>query len=260
MTQLLNETFGRNGAYRALCEIHDAVETAFSREFVEATFRRNGVTDPTTLVQDFVAAGALSHQGERLALTTLGIRARLLLDALNGADLKLVYQRLADVDSSLRMYELIREGMTWTFLRNINERPGFQRLYFCSPWINLDARQRGALQHAVYEAESARSGSLEVLVITRPEQRTTNVAPASVEVFRELGASIYLTPRLHTKLYIREPNRNGGYAMAIVGSQNLTRSKYLELGIKINSDSQIIMQLIRYFHQIAHQSQEPVNL
>jgi hypothetical protein len=45
---------------------------------------------------------------------------------------------------------------------------------------------------------------------------------------------------------------SGGYSMAILGSQNLTRSNYLELGIRINSDSQIINKLIAYFWELSY--------
>jgi hypothetical protein len=38
----------------------------------------------------------------------------------------------------------------------------------------------------------------------------------------------------------------------VVGSQNLTCSMNLELGIKINSDSHIINQLIGYFWDVSN--------
>ena len=44
--------------------------------------------------------------------------------------------------------------------------------------------------------------------------------------------------------------------MAIVGSQNLTKSNYLELGIRINSDNQVIDHLIAYFWEITNYSHE----
>ena len=45
--------------------------------------------------------------------------------------------------------------------------------------------------------------------------------------------------------------------MAIVGSQNLTRSNHLELGIRVNNDSRMIDELIRYFLELTSYSTEP---
>jgi hypothetical protein len=39
----------------------------------------------------------------------------------------------------------------------------------------------------------------------------------------------------------------------------LTRSNYLELGIRINSDSQMLNQLIRYFWEITFNCKEVKN-
>jgi phosphatidylserine/phosphatidylglycerophosphate/cardiolipin synthase-like enzyme len=146
--------------------------------------------------------------------------------------------------------------MTKLFLRSINERPGFRRLYLCSPWISLDQRDVVMLAHAVLQVQEKRGERPEIVVIVRPEQDGPVRVPASVVPLRELGATIFLNSRLHTKLYIREPDSNGGYAMAIVGSQNLTKSSYIELGLRINSDSQMIYQLIAYFWEITYDSYE----
>jgi hypothetical protein len=145
--------------------------------------------------------------------------------------------------------------MTSQFLESIVERPGFSRLYFCSPWINLDTRQRDMLAHAIMR-EERRGGCPELHVICRPSEVAADRAPEALAPFEKLGATILLNGRLHTKLYIREPDKSGGYSMAIVGSQNLTKSQYLELGIRINADSAIISQLIRYFWDLANASQE----
>src|SRR5437867_2721150 len=51
--------------------------------------------------------------------------------------------------------------------------------------------------------------------------------------------------------------RSVGLSMAIVGSQNLTRSNHLELGIRVNNDSRMIDELIRYFLELTSYSTEP---
>jgi len=213
---------------------------------------RLGVEDTEGSIGDFVAAGVLQRDADRIRLTSFGLRAAMLLEALNGGDLRDLYRRLGAIDSTLRAYELVREGMTETFLRNLNDRPGFGRLYFCSPWINLGRREQEMLTHAVIAAE--KRATPEILVLTRPANGEK--VPAPLRDLQGLGGTVFLNPRLHTKLYIREPDASGGYTMAIVGSENLTRSRYLELGIRINNDGQIINQLVRYFWELASWSQE----
>lgn len=252
----LSETVGVHGAYEVLQELEASSVTAFAISHIEAAMARYGMDDPQAAVEDFVAANLLHREGERLGLTGLGVRTCLLLEAINGGDLRDVYRRLSRLDSTLRTYELIREGMTKTFLQNINERPGFVRLYFCSPWISLDRKQQDMLTHAIIQVERTRGSRPEILVITRPEEGTDLTIPTTLRPFQDLEATIFLNKRLHTKLYIREPDTSGGYAMAILGSQNLTRSNYIELGIRINSDGQMIDQLIAYFWEITNHSHE----
>ena len=141
------------------------------------------------------------------------------------------------------------------FLRNLVDRPGFGRLYFCSPWISFDKQQATTLGSAIHRYEQKNGRVPDMLVITRPDQGTEARLSKSTAFLRDFGATVYLNKNLHTKLYIREPDFNGGYSMAIVGSQNLTRSNYLELGIRINSDGPMINQLISYFFEISSNSQ-----
>lgn len=213
----------------------------------------SGISSPQTAMADLSSANLLISYGDRVMLSRRGETSLLLLQALNGADLKETYARLAQLDPSLHNYELVREGMTRMFLENLNDRPGFGRLYVCSPWLNLDPRQRALLVNGVHLAERA-GHAVEIQVITRPDPKKADGLPSGVEPFSQLGAKILLNRRLHTKLYIREPDWLGGYSMAIVGSQNLTRSNYLELGIRVNSDSTMISQLVRYFWDIANTS------
>lgn len=249
----LHQALGAQGAFEFLRELEREPATALGPEDILAIAARAGVDDPPALIADLVAANVLQQWGERVGIATLGIRALLLLEALNGADLREIFRRLSHYDNSLRMYELVREGMTTEFLHSINDRPGSARLYFCSPWIRLDDQQSQMLVHAVVQEERRGRGP-ELLVITRPDNR--DGAQEALDVFRELRATVFLNGRLHTKLYIREPGQSGGYPMAIVGSQNLTRSQYLELGIRINADSVMVDQLIGYFWELCNASVE----
>jgi hypothetical protein len=226
-----------------------------SQDEISAVMTSAGVESPLSALGEFVASHLVSRNVDQFALTTSGIRATLLLEALNGGDLKDIFRRLSQLDSNLRMYELVREGMTEIFLRNINERPGFRRLYICSPWISFSRRHEELLTHAIHQVELTRGVQPEILIITRPGDDGVSI-PTSLDRLRALGASIFLNKRLHTKLYIREPDTSGGYSMAIVGSQNLTKSRYLELGVRINSDSQMIDRLIGYFLELTNHSRE----
>ena len=252
----LSEIVGFPGAYDTLRELESSPITDLTCDEIKQIMRQYEVDDPEAAIEDFVASNLLRRYGDDYCLTTQGIRTSLLLEAINGGDLRDIYRRLAQLDSTLRVYELIREGMTKTFLRSLILRPGFGRLYLCSPWISLDRKQEDMLIQAVVQAEQRRGNRPEILVITLSEQGTDTSAPASLKPFQDLGAKLYLHNRLHTKLYIREPDSSGGYAMAIVGSQNLTKSRYIELGIRINSDSQMINQLVAYFLELTNHCHE----
>ncbi len=249
----LHQVLAPAGVFEFLTEFERSGQSAVHEHELVSALGRAGVEDPAGVVGDLMATNILQRLGERLGLSTYGIRAVILLDALNGGDVRTAYQRLSNYDSALKMYELVREGMTGAFLENINARPGFSRLYVCSPWLGLNERQRGLLTHAIIQSER-RGREPEVLVLTRPAEG--GVVPGGAEPFVALGATVFLHPRLHTKLYIREPDQSGGYSMAIVGSQNLTRSRYLELGIRINADTAMVDQLIAYFWELCNASVE----
>lgn len=252
----LHQTVAVEGAYEGLRALEESPETAFSADEMTGILARSGMKNPKAAVGDLVASSLLYRSGDRFGLTTWGIRTFLLVEAINGGDLKDIYRRLSRLDSTLRTYELVREGMTGIFLRNLNERPGFRRLYICSPWISFDREQEELLMHALMQAERASATPPEILVITRPDTDSEFGVPASLSGLKKLGAAIFLNKQLHTKLYIREPDVRGGFSMGIIGSQNMTKSRYIELGIRINSDGQMIDQLIAYFWELTYRSQE----
>ncbi|MGQ0803506.1 MAG: hypothetical protein ACT4PI_06555 [Actinomycetota bacterium] len=252
----LHEIVATPGTFEFLEQVEkQPAVSAFVVDEALSLMEQSRVEDPERLLQDLLASNVLTWQGDRVGLTRLGIRTTLLLEALNGADLKSVYDRLSVHDTTLHMYELLREGMAHQFIDSLVGRPSFGRLYISSPWINLNQRQREALMAAVIGAER-RGRSPELLVITRPEEGTRDVAPSGVEPLQALGATVALNSRLHTKLYIREPDASGGLEMAIVGSQNLTGSSYFELGIRVNGDTRVIVQLIVYFVDLMNASIE----
>ena len=88
----------------------------------------------------------------------------------------------------------------------------------------------------------------EILVLVQspkiPEVKKT------LEILRTFGADIVEKVRLHSKLYMREPGPAGGLSLAIVGSENLTRPKWIELGIEIRNDSHVLSKLRSYFFDV----------
>lgn len=250
----LHQTLALSGGFEFLRRLESTRVTSLERHEILSLMELEGIENPVFAVTEFLAAGVLSTYGERIGLSTFGIRMLLLLEAINGADLKLTFERLSQYDSTLRAYQLVREGMTSRFLRSLAERPGLGAIYVCSPWINLDRKDEQILLHAVTR-ETRRGRTPDIFIITRPTSGD-GLVPDGVHPFQALGGTIFLHGRLHTKLYIREPGANGGYTMAIIGSQNLTRSQYLELGILIDSDSVMVRQLIRYFWELSLESSE----
>lgn len=242
-----HEVVSASGAYEFLLALERQTSiTTFTDDQLLELMDAAGVLDGATLLTELLATGLLARRGDVSGLTTLGIRTTLLLQAINEGNISEVFDRLATYDPSLHRYELVREGMTHQFIDGLTRRPGFQRLYICSPWISFAAVDLGALMTAIIR-EERRGNTPELLVITRPAKGTKDTPPEAVVPLQELGGTVFLHPRLHTKLYIREPGNNGGEMMAIIGSQNLTQSNYLELGIRINSDTCLVGQLIRYY-------------
>lgn len=233
-------------------------EAALHRAELETLLTNKGLVEPGGIVDRMLGAGFLTSIGERLGVSLPGQRAHLLAEALDGGDIEEITANLRAISGQPRAYELVREGMTSAFVQSLIDRPGFRRLYICSPWINPTEKDGAKIRYA-YMTALRRQPDAEVLVIVRPPEDSPPEADEGVKPFRDIGAQIYINPRVHTKLYIREPDQaGGGIAMAIVGSQNLTRSTHIELGVRINGDTSLISQLIAYFMEIVSRSSEPV--
>jgi len=101
--------------------------------------------------------------------------------------------------------------------------------------------------------EVAKAGEqAEVVVIARYEKDREEKRWhwESLEWLRDHGAEVVLHRSVHTKLYIRQPGPAGGPLMAIIGSENLTGARNLELGLRINEDAALIGNLINYFYTV----------
>src|SRR5437867_3814656 len=91
----LHQTVAMEGAYETLRALEASSETVFSVEDMTAVMARCGIKNPTAAMGDFVASNVLRRSGEHFGLTTWGIRTSLLLEAINGGDLKQIYRQLA---------------------------------------------------------------------------------------------------------------------------------------------------------------------
>lgn len=250
----LNEQLGQPGLFDLLVALDDDERTRVPVEEALPLTESRGVVDPLYALHQLQGLGLISRVNDEVGLSTMGIKVTLLLRAINGEDIAQVFYKLRRLDTHLSNYSLVREGMTTGFFKSLALRPDLGSLYVCSPWINLTTTEVRYLRTSILRRQRY-GGDPDIFVITRPDDgrgtRSENLNP-----FRALGATIFLNGKLHTKLYIREPGVSGGFMMAIVGSQNLTRSKFLELGIRIEADSVLIRQLIGYFFNISHYSTE----
>lgn len=254
--KLVSEIVGQNGAFEFLCTV-DEKSGIFDSNALYDAMNEAGVADPETLRDGLVENGLLNHHSGGYSLSSVGAKTLLLLRAVNGEDVELVYSRLAAIYPEMRHYELVREGMTLKFVHDLYSRPSFRRLLICSPLINMEHKTLGRLAQALRWSE-AQSGNrtVEFLVVhgafegdderNRPFRNT-------LDVLESLGADIHVYPgypRLHVKLYIREPWLSGGVLSAAFGSENLTRSRNVELGIRVTNDSEMITNLVSNFFEI----------
>ena len=253
MSQLL-QLLAAPGVDPTLRELAAAPDAAYSRVYLEDALYGHGASVPHSLLDRLINANLVQWIGDRLAISRNGRKTQLMVQAIEGGDLAGIYRRLQRIDGR-PSYELVREGMTEAFFAGLTQTSGrLGTLYLCSPWINASERAIQNLQYSFLQRPKRTTHDPELLVLTRPP--SDDDAPSSLDPFRSLGARIFYQPRLHSKLYIREPDQSGGTLQAVVGSQNLTRSRYLELGIRIAGDDQLVRQLIRYFMELTNVSSE----
>ena len=255
MSALLQE-LAQSGVEQTLDALMASSEAAFERNALENMFQDHGALSPSHTFDRLMDFNVFHAIGDRFGLSQNGRKLSLLLSAVNGADLDDVFRRIRRIDGYDFGYELVRQGMTSLFFDSLLNKPGFNTLYICSPWINPTERQASKLKFAMMKQQGRRGIAPEILVITRPLKDQPKGTEKGLEPFRQLNAKIFYNKKVHSKLYIREPDPAGGVLLAIVGSQNLTRSAMLELGILVRNDDQIVNQLIAHFIDLSNLSDE----
>lgn len=221
---------------------------AYEQDFYARALRQCGCESPDTVFDDLRVAGFFSSRPQGTALTTKAHRTLLFTSGALGSSSASIFDELRTIETTLHRYDLVREGMTSRFIKGLLSEPGFQRLYICSPWINLQNDDLGRLAMALDKAKRSLARAPEILVLVQtpkiPELKKT------LDILRGFGAEVIEKDRLHSKLYMREPGPSGGLSLAIVGSENLTRQKWIELGIEIRNDSHILSKLRSYFFDV----------
>jgi phosphatidylserine/phosphatidylglycerophosphate/cardiolipin synthase-like enzyme len=101
-----------------------------------------------------------------------------------------------------------------------------EELIIITPYLNLNARMRGALNEA-------RSNGAKISVYYRLEERNLKKNAADIKFFTdEIGAEMVYIERLHSKLYLNENNAVMSSMNMVAGSQNDSQ----EIGIFTDED------------------------
>lgn len=255
MSALL-QTLAETGVDKTLDILMTSSEASFERNELENFFLDHGAHSPSELFDRLLHSNVFQAIGDRFGLSQNGRKLSLLVNAIDGADINDVFRRIRRIDGDDLTYQLVQHGMTSLFFDSLIEKPGFSSLYICSPWINPSEKDASKLKWAMMQQQKRKGISPEIFVITRPIEDQPKGTEKGLEVFRQLNANIFYNKKIHSKLYIREPDSAGGILLAVVGSQNLTRSNYLELGIFIKGDDQVVNQLIAHFMELSNVSEE----
>lgn len=111
--------------------------TAHDATFFEHLLRRCGCSVPEGVITELRLFGFFAARPPGFAVSSRGHRTLLFTSGALGSPSDKIFEELRVLEPSLYPYELVREGMTSRFIKNLLNEPGFQRLYLCSPWINL---------------------------------------------------------------------------------------------------------------------------
>lgn len=216
-----------------------------------------------TVLDDLLASDLLRRALKAYYLSPKGERTTILLRVVNGdANLADLWSRLRELFPGMAKYELITANITEFFIDSLLADSMFIRLLICSPWINLDADHLEKLEAALNTAVRIYP-NLDVKIVTHPQEGGTNRHATPVfELVQNFGGEVYFHDHknakdkyiLHTKLYILEPGPRGGSHFAILGSENLTGQRNVELAIRVENDTSILRRLNDYYQDLVLQS------
>jgi hypothetical protein len=142
--------------------------------------------------------------------------------------------------------------MTTEFVRMVLRLVPIRRLMISSPWISLDRDRHRQLVHGIESSRRDRGYYPEITVVTRPPSEQPGRAETETLAYlRRANAVIRFHGALHSKLYIIESSAAQPQRVAFVGSENFTKVRYQEVGVRISNDNQLIEELVRYFVDLA---------
>jgi len=155
---------------------------------------------------------------------------------------------LQEIDPSAKRITLVREGMTDGFLNLVRKLDAIRRIWICSPWVSLSTERLRSLAIGIERAKRDTGFLPEVSVVTRPvADQPLADKNETLAYFGRINAVVKYNPNLHSKLYILETGSTPAQRQAFVGSENFTKARYQEVGIRVNNDNQLVDDLVRYF-------------
>jgi hypothetical protein len=167
---------------------------------------------------------------------------------IEGSNVVEVIDRLREIDPSSNRITLVREGMTSAFISLVQRLDSIRRVMICSPWVSLGRDRLHALATGIERSKRQRGFLPEVTVVTRPvDDQPDGADNETLAYFQRIGAVVGYRPNLHSKLYVVESATTPPQRHAFVGSENFTKVRYQEVGIRVNNDNQVIGDLVRYF-------------
>jgi hypothetical protein len=186
-----------------------------------------------------------------MQVTTRGRACSCGVSVIEGSSIVDVIDRLRQLDPSSNRITLVREGMTSEFIQLLQRLDTIRRVMICSPWTSLNRDRLQSLATGI-ERSKRRSGfSPEVSVVTRPVEEQPDGRNNETLAYLQRIGIVTFTPQLHSKLYIVESGTMPAQRHAFVGSENFTKVRYQEVGIRVSNDNQVIDDLIHYFLSLA---------
>lgn len=256
---LISELSGKRNAYQLLSNMYIKSKVISTSELSEM-ITDIGLTD--SAFQKMENAGLVLSAPHGFYLSSFGTRTALLLRVINGdEDVVHAFNTLRAGEDGFGNYQLIESNITNYFVERISQKSDFIRLYVCSPWIRLEKEELHDFEQAIIRARR-RYAKSQIMVITLPKKQYRNWA-ASKDTFQmllDLGADIVTNTKLHAKLYISEPGPTGGVEYAILGSENLTGRKNVELAIQIENDNEILKKLREFFRNTREGAEDTLQI
>lgn len=199
--------------------------------YLDEQFRRyNLVSEPDLVVS---GRGKACHCGVNI------IEGSSIVDAID---------RLYEIDPLAKRITLVREGMTDAFLHLVRKLDTIRRIWICSPWVSLSKDRLRDFVIGIERAKRDTGFVPEITVVTRPVQdQPLGDKNETLAYLGRVNAVIKYKPNLHSKLYIVETAGTPPQRQAFVGSENFTKPRYQEVGIRVNNDNLLIDDLVRYF-------------